>query len=127
MTSGHSTARRSYDAVVVGAGHNGLTSAASLARAGLTTLVVERRAVVGGACVTGEIAPGCRASTTSYIASMLRPEVIRDLDLAGHGLRMVPCDPALLVPFPDGTVVPWWSDRDRTVQELKRLSPADAR
>ena len=113
--------------MVVGAGHNGLTAAAYLARAGLTTLVVERRAVVGGACVTEEIAPGCRASTTSYIASMLRPEVIRDLDLAGHGLRMVPCDPALLVPFPDGTVVPWWSDRDRTVQELKRLSPADAR
>ena len=70
MTSGHSTARRSYDAVVVGAGHNGLTAAAYLARAGLTTLVVERRAVVGGACVTEEIAPGCRASTTSYIASM---------------------------------------------------------
>src|SRR6187549_1866042 len=125
MTFGHSTAQRSYDAVVVGAGHNGLTAAAYLARAGLTTLVVERRAVVGGACVTEEIAPGCRASTTSYIASMLRPEVIRDLDLAGHGLRMVPCDPALLVPFPDGTVVPWWSDRARTVEEISKLSKRD--
>ena len=97
------------DAVVVGGGHNGLTAAAYLARAGLSTLVLERRPIVGGACVTEEIAPGCRASTTSYIASMLRPEVIRDLDLAGHGLKMVPCDPALLVPFPDGTAVPWWS------------------
>jgi phytoene dehydrogenase-like protein len=111
----------------VGAGHNGLTAAAYLARAGLSTLVLERRGIVGGACVTEEIAPGCRASTTSYVASMLRPEVIRDLDLAGHGLRMVPCDPALLVPFPDGTVVPWWSDRARTVEEIAKLSKADAR
>jgi phytoene dehydrogenase-like protein len=111
----------------VGAGHNGLTAAAYLARAGLSTLVLERRPLVGGACVTEEIAPGCRASTASYVASMLRPEVIRDLDLAGHGLRMVPCDPALLVPFPDGTVVPWWSDRSRTVEEISKLSKADAK
>jgi phytoene dehydrogenase-like protein len=119
--------RPSYDAIVVGAGHNGLTAAAYLARAGLSTLVLERRPVVGGACVTEEIAPGCRASTTSYIASMLRPEVIRDLDLPRHGLRMVPCDPALLVPFPDGSAAAWWSDRERTVRELEKLSPADAR
>src|SRR5437588_12338913 len=105
----------SYDAIVVGAGHNGLTAAAYLARAGLSTLVLERREIVGGACVTEEIAPGCRASTTSYIASMLRPEVIRDLALPAHGLRMVPCDPALLVPFPDGDVLPWWAERERTV------------
>src|SRR6185436_5434765 len=91
-----------FDANVVGAGHNGLTAAAYLGRAGLRTLVLERREVVGGCCVTEEIAPGCRASTTSYVASMLRPEVIRDLSLARHGLRMVPCDPALFVPFPDG-------------------------
>ena len=66
-----------YDAIVIGAGHNGLTAAAYLARPGLSTLVLERRDIVGGCCVTEEIAPGCRASTTSYIASMLRPEVIR--------------------------------------------------
>jgi phytoene dehydrogenase-like protein len=119
--------KRDYDAVVVGGGHNGLTAAAYLARAGLSTLVVERREIVGGACVTEEIAPGCRASTTSYIASMLRPEVIRDLDLPRHGLRMVPCDPALFVPFPDGTSAAWWSERDRTVRALEALSPADAR
>ena len=113
--------------MLVGGGHNGLTAAAYLARGGLRTLVLERRDVVGGCCVTEEIAPGCRASTTSYIASMLRPEVARDLDLAGHGLRMVPCDPALQVPFPDGDVVPWWADRARTVAELTRLSPRDAR
>jgi phytoene dehydrogenase-like protein len=115
-----------YDAVIIGAGHNGLTAAAYLARAGYSTLVVERREVVGGCCVTEEIAPGCRASTTSYIASMLRPEVIRDLHLADHGLRMVPCDPALQVPFPDGQVVSWWANRDQVVAELRKISPKDA-
>ncbi len=98
-----------YDAIVVGAGHNGLTSAAYLAGAGLSTLVLERRDIVGGCCVTEEIAPGCRASTTSYIASMLRPEVIRDLELASHGLRMVACDPPLLVPFSGGRIIRWQS------------------
>ena len=115
-----------YDAVVVGAGHNGLTAAAYLARAGLSTLVLERREIVGGCCVTEEIAPGCRVSTTSYIASMLRPEVISDLRLGQHGLRMVPCDPAIQVSFPDGHVVPWWSDRERARTEFKKISAKDA-
>ena len=118
--------RKSYDAIVVGAGHNGLTAAAYLSRAGLTTLVLERREIIGGCCVTEEIAPGCRASTTSYIASMLRPTIIRDLNLAGHGLRMVPCDPSLLVPFTDGPVVPWWADRERAIAEFRKLSQRDA-
>ena len=116
----------SYDAVVVGAGHNGLTAAAYLARGGLKTLVVERREIVGGCCVTEEIAPGCRASTTSYIASMLRPEVIRELRLALFGLRMVPCDPGVQVPFPDGHVVPWWAKRERAVSEFSKISEKDA-
>jgi phytoene dehydrogenase-like protein len=115
-----------YDAIVIGAGHNGLTAAAYLGDAGLSTLVLERREIVGGCCVTEEIAAGCRASTTSYIASMLRPEVISDLELASHGLRMVPCDPALQVPFPDGHVVPWWADRGRVVEELRKISAKDA-
>src|SRR5579863_1326825 len=115
-----------YDAIVVGAGHNGLTAAAYLARAGLTTLVLERREIVGGCCVTEEIAPGCRASTTSYIASMLRPEVIQDLRLADFGLRMIPCDPAIQVPFPDRHVVPWWVDRERAKAEFSKLSARDA-
>jgi phytoene dehydrogenase-like protein len=116
-----------WDVVVVGAGHNGLTAGALLARAGLATLVVERRDVVGGCCVTEEIAPGCRASTTSYIASMLRPEVIRELDLGAHGLRMVPCEPALQVALDDGEVVAAWNDTGRTAAEIERFSPADAR
>lgn len=119
-------ANASYDAIVVGGGHNGLTAAAYLARRGLSTLVLERREIVGGCCVTEEIAPGCRVSTTSYIASMLRPEVISELRLAEHGLRMIPCDPAIQVPFPDGQVVPWWADRDRAQQEFSKISVKDA-
>lgn len=119
-------AQKIYDAIVIGGGHNGLTAAAYLAKAGLSTLVLERREIVGGCCVTEEIAPGCRASTTSYIASMLRPEVIRDLNLATHGLRMVPCDPTIQVPFPDGQVVPWWANRDRAKAEFARISAKDA-
>jgi phytoene dehydrogenase-like protein len=118
--------QKTYDAIVVGAGHNGLTAAAYLARAGLSTLVLERREIVGGCCVTEEIAPGCRVSTTSYIASMLRPEVIQDLNLGEHGLRMVPCDPAIQVPFPDGHVLPWWVNRARAKAEFARISVKDA-
>jgi phytoene dehydrogenase-like protein len=119
-------AQKIYDAIVVGGGHNGLTAAAYLARAGLSTLVLERREIVGGCCVTEEIAPGCRVSTTSYIASMLRPEVIQDLQLADHGLRMVPCDPAIQVPFPDGHVVPWWADLGKAKKEFSKISVKDA-
>lgn len=118
---------RRCDVIVVGAGHNGLTAGALLARAGLDTLVVERRDVVGGCCVTEEIAPGCRASTTSYIASMLRPEVIRELGLSQHGLRMVPCEPVLQVGLDGGEVLAAWNDAGRTAAEIARFSPADAR
>jgi phytoene dehydrogenase-like protein len=129
VTNSHSNLRptsKLYDAIVVGGGHNGLTAAAYLSRAGLSTLVLERREIVGGCCVTEEIAPGCRVSTTSYIASMLRPEVISELRLPRYGLRMIPCDPAIQVPFPDGQVVPWWVDRERARQEFSKLSAKDA-
>lgn len=118
-----------YDAVVIGAGHNGLTTAAYLAQAGLKTVVLERRSVVGGCAVTEEIdpdlAPGCRVSTASYIASMLRPEVIRDLKLASYGLKMVACDPGVQTALPDGKVVSWWSDRAKMAAGMRDFAPND--
>lgn len=115
-----------YDAIIVGAGHNGLTAAGYLARAGLSVLALERRGIVGGAAVTEEVAPGCRVSSCSYIASMLTPAIIRDLELARYGLRMVACDPALNMPMADGGVVRLWADAERTASELRRYSARDA-
>jgi phytoene dehydrogenase-like protein len=120
-------AARKYDAIVIGGGHNGLTAAAYLGRAGQSTLVLERRDIVGGCCVTEEIAPGCRASTTSYIASMLLPRVIRDLDLGSHGLRMVPCDPFLQVPLQNGEAMRWWPEPEQTAAEIGKFSAHDAK
>lgn len=120
---------KAYDVIVVGAGHNGLTTASYLAQSGLQVLVLERRSVVGGCAVTEEIdsgnAPGCRVSTASYIASMLRPEVIRDLRLAEYGLRMVACDPGVQTALPDGSVISWWSDPARMRAELELKAPQD--
>ena len=91
-----------YDAVIVGGGHNGLTAAAYLARAGLSTLVLERRHLVGGAAVTEEIFPGFRFSVASYVVSLLRPEIIRELDLPAHGLEVLPFDGSF-TPLADAT------------------------
>jgi phytoene dehydrogenase-like protein len=119
-----------YDTLIIGAGHNGLTAAAYLARGGRKVLVLERRSVVGGCAVTEEVdpekAPGCRVSTASYIASMLRPTIIRDLELARHGLRMVACDPGVQAAFDDHSVMGWWSDETRMRAELDRFAPDDA-
>src|ERR1700754_4035071 len=85
---------RSYDAIVVGGGHNGLTTAAYLAKAGQRVLVLERRHILGGACVTEELWPGRRVSRASYVVSMLQPKVVKDLRLEDFGYRAVPLDPA---------------------------------
>ena len=117
------------DVVIIGAGHNGLTAAAYLAKAGRKVLVLERRDIAGGCAVTeevdAELAPGCRVSTASYIASMLRPTIIRDLKLASYGLRMVACEPGVQAAFGDGDVVAWWSDEARMRAELERVAPDD--
>jgi phytoene dehydrogenase-like protein len=107
------------DVVVVGAGHNGLVAAAYLAAAGLEVEVLERRELVGGACVTEELWPGVRASPGAYTLSLLRREIIRDLDLARHGLRAEVHEPYLFAPFPDGRKVVTWSSRDRTRSRLE--------
>jgi phytoene dehydrogenase-like protein len=115
-----------YDAIIVGAGHNGLTAAGYLARAGLCVLVVERRHIVGGAAVTEEVSAGCRVSSCSYIASMLTPAVIRELELARFGLKMIPCDPALNIPVADGSLLRLWADPVRTAAGIRRYSTKDA-
>ncbi len=120
-----------YDAVIIGGGHNGLVSAAYLARAGLKTLVLERRHVLGGAAVTEELYPGFRFSVFSYVVSLLRPEIIRDLQLPRHGLDILPLD-GTFTPLRPGAGPPGgdylWrvNDHGRTVRELRRWSPSDA-
>jgi len=113
-----------YDAVIIGGGHNGLISAAYLARAGLKTLVLEKRHVLGGAAATEEIVPGFRFSTFSYVVSLLRPEIIRELDLPRHGLDILPLD-GTFTPL-DGDYLWRVNDHGRTMRELRRWSASDA-
>jgi phytoene dehydrogenase-like protein len=114
------------DAVVVGAGHNGLVAAAYLARAGRSVLVCERRRIVGGACVTEEIIPGIRTSSGAYSLSLLRPEIWKDLELQRRGLEVIPKDPQLFIPLPDGGSLLIWRDGAKTLEGLRRFSPGEA-
>jgi phytoene dehydrogenase-like protein len=114
-----------YDVIVIGGGHNGLTNAAYLARAGKKVLVLERRHVLGGAAVTEEIFSGFKFSVCSYVVSLLRPEIIRDLDLPRHGLEILPLD-GTFTPMPDGDYLWRVNDHGKTRREIARHSRLDA-
>jgi phytoene dehydrogenase-like protein len=114
-----------YEAVIVGGGHNGLTAAAYLAKAGLRTLVLERRHLVGGAAVSEQIYPGFTFSVASYVVSLLRPEIIRELNLPKFGLEVLPFDGSF-TPLPDGDYLWMTNDPGRTYHELRRFSVNDA-
>jgi phytoene dehydrogenase-like protein len=115
-----------FDALVIGAGHNGLVCACYLAKAGLRVGVFERRSIVGGAAVTEEFAPGFRNSTASYTVSLLEPKVIRELRLAEHGLRILERPMQNFLPLPDGDSFSAGPDSAATLEEIRRYSTRDA-
>lgn len=114
------------DAIIVGAGHNGLVTANYLARAGLDVLVLESREIVGGACVTEEVFPGFRASTCSYVVGLLRPEIIRDLELKRFGLELYQADVLNCNVLPSGEHLFLWRELDQTLRELDSLGRGEA-
>src|SRR5215213_5053799 len=115
-----------YDVAIVGAGHNGLVAANYLARAGKRVIVLEARDVVGGACVTEELIPNSRWSSCAFIAGLLRPEVIAELELPRFGLEMYQGDVLSYSLFRDGSHMFFWKEIDRTLREIERHSPRDA-
>src|SRR6187402_2967506 len=117
---------QTFDAIIIGAGHNGLVTAAYLAKAGYKVLVLERRDVLGGCCVTEEVWPGFKVSTAAYVNSLLRPDIIRDLELKRHGFEMLPRSPSSFTPFPDGRSLLMGPDKELTRREIAKFSAKDA-
>jgi phytoene dehydrogenase-like protein len=115
-----------WDAIVVGGGHNGLTTAAYLARGGLRTVLVERRGRLGGAAITDELVPGVRVPTLAHTVGRLRPDVYRELGLKTHGLTLVQPEARVFAPQPDGRSLTLWADAARTADELRAWSATDA-
>jgi phytoene dehydrogenase-like protein len=115
-----------YDAIIVGAGHNGLVTACYLARAGLRVLALERRSIVGGACVTEETFPGFKVSTAAYVTSLFRPEIVRDLRLNDYGFAVLPRAPSSFTPYPDGRFLLLGPDPALNRSQIGKFSPRDA-
>jgi len=117
---------RKYEAIVIGAGHNGLVTAAYLAKAGYRTLVVERRPLLGGAAASEEIFPGFKVDTGSFDAGLFRPEILADLNLVNKDLEFIESPAIAFAPQPDSRSLTIWEDRARTQKELARFSQQDA-
>src|SRR5262245_24594844 len=113
-------------AVVIGGGHNGLVCAAYLARAGVAVTLLERRPVLGGACVTEELWPGYRVSRAAYVLSLLRPAIAAELELAQHGLRLIPRKPSSITPLPDGRALVLGGEPRDDFAEIEQFSRRDA-
>lgn len=118
--------QRIADAIIIGAGHNGLVCAAYLAQAGWDVLVLERSHRIGGGCVTEELVPGCQFSTFAYNANGPGPKICGDLEIAGDAFDVVETDPKLLSPFPDGDHIMWWGDAERSAAGIARYGPREA-
>ncbi|CAK9152404.1 unnamed protein product [Ilex paraguariensis] len=126
VSSARTLKEKKWDALVIGGGHNGLTAAAYLARSGLSVAVLERRHIVGGAAVTEELIPGFKFSRCSYLQSLLRPSIIKELELARHGLKLLRRSPSSFTPCLDGRYLLLGPDKDHNYSEISKFSKRDA-